>query len=53
MNVEKEFDNDYDVEYLDTSETPSEVDEMFEDARKEEALAASRLSLLEPLDDDE
>lgn len=43
------------VDYLDISETTSEVDENFEDERKEEALAAALLSqrenaLLEPDD---
>ncbi|XP_017470555.1 PREDICTED: neither inactivation nor afterpotential protein C-like [Rhagoletis zephyria] len=40
---------DFDVEYFDASETPSEAEELFESARKEEALAAARLAEVEQI----
>lgn len=46
------------VEYLDISETPSEAEEEFEEARKQEALSAAKVSQRESAifdydDDDE
>lgn len=44
-----------DYEYIDISETPSEAEETFEEARKDEALAAACLSQRESMifNDDE
>lgn len=38
---------EYEEEQIDISETPSEADEMFLEARKDEALAAVRISKIE------
>lgn len=54
--IQKGKARDYEVEYFDTSETPSEVEEMFEESRKDEALAAARIAEVEQLaqaDDDD
>lgn len=44
---------EYEEEHIDISETPSEADEMFLEARKDEALAAMRISKIEQASVDE
>lgn len=44
---------DFDEEHIDISETPSEADELFLEARKDEALAAVCISKIEQASVDE
>jgi len=44
---------EYDEEHIDISETPSEAEEMFLEARMDEALAAVRISKIEQASADE
>lgn len=44
---------EFEEEQIDISETPSEADEMFLEARKDEALAAVRISKIEQASVDE